>query len=307
MQKKRIFLLSLGLIIFLSIIFKTLSIKDISLLISAENLIIIILISIFINIIIPIKTLRWKYLLKSNNIKNISFKTSLIEIGSSFFLGSITPGRLGEFSRVISSKDKKKELTAIFIIEYLTDLIAILGIPLIFSLIILFKIQFVSIIVGIIFAILVLGYIFLKLDLIDKLFIKLFPKHNSIIQKKKEVLEIFQKYIKNYKVILVSIITAFTMYMILYSIGWIIMISFGINISFSTAIAIYSIGQLIGIISFIPQGLGSREAAIFGFLLALGHDSALITSSLIILRIITIIPLIVCYPIYIKFINQKFS
>jgi uncharacterized protein (TIRG00374 family) len=307
MQKKRIILLTLGLIIFLSIIFKTLSIKDISILITTKNLIVIILVALFINIIIPIKTFRWKYLLKANKIKNITFNQSFIEIGSSFFLGSITPGRLGEFSRVLSSKNKKKELTAIFIIEYLTDLIAILGIPLIFSLIILYKIQFVSIIVGIIFGILILGYLFLKMNIIDTLFTKVFPKHNSIIQKKKEILKIFQSYIKNYKAIIVSILIAFIMYMILYTIGWIILITIGINISFSTAIAIYSIGQLIGIISFIPQGLGSREAAIFGFLISLGYESTLITSSLLILRIITIIPILICYPIYIKFINQKFS
>lgn len=48
---------------------------------------------------IPVKTLRWKYLLNKSGI-NITFRQSLNVYAESFAWGILTPGQLGEFSKV---------------------------------------------------------------------------------------------------------------------------------------------------------------------------------------------------------------
>jgi len=307
MNKKRFFLLSLGMIIFIVLIFKTVTIDDLKVIASVENLLIVIILGILINIIIPLKAYRWKNLVESNNIDEISFKESMIQVGSSFFLGSITPSRIGEYSRVLSSKTKKKELTAVFTIEYLSDLIALLVIPLISSMVILYKIEMISIVIAILLIVIVSLIILFSMDLPDRLFLKLFPKRKGFIENKKEVLRLFFRYSKNIRTNIGSIIVGIIMYLILYSIGWILLISFGLDISYSTAVAGFSIGQLVGILTFIPLGLGTREASILGLFVALGYSSGSITSSLVIIRLITFVPIGLGYLQYIKLINKKFS
>jgi len=297
MKAKKILLFLFGFLVLLIALWKVDFINGISQVKNIINWKYIILCAILINSVIIFRAIRWKYMISMLKISKISFWQSMKIVGPSFFIASITPSRIGEISKVLLTKDKKKTLAA-FGVEYLGDFLAVLLVPAFFLMIYLQDVKYFLIIFSSIILALTVMFFLLKNAFIDRIFLLIFPNKKMIIKHKKELTAIFTSYIKNKKVVLWSLTIGILNYLIFYLIGYVVIISLGINIDILTVITGLSIAQIIGIITFIPLGIGTREVSALGFFMLNGLNSSMTMNALIILRLLAFLPILFGYLLY---------
>ena len=123
--KKYLFLI--GIIIF-AIIISRLDFHKLILILNNINYQYLFLAFILLLPILMIKSYRWNYLMKKQNI-NYSFKKSFLMYGIGMYIGIITPGRLGELSKIAFLKNDHHSLgksSVSVILDRLTDLLFLL-------------------------------------------------------------------------------------------------------------------------------------------------------------------------------------
>jgi len=214
------------------------------------------------------KVYRWNYLKKKQNI-NYLFKESLLMYGSGMYIGIITPGRLGDFTKIAYLKNNHCSLgksSVSVILDRVFDLFFLLifgylGLFLFFS---LFA-NLIFILTLILILSLILLIIFLKTNSLKFLFKKAF---NLVIPSKyqkswKVNFKDFINGLKIYKIndyLLVFLITGFS-WLFYYLQAFFLIKSVGItNISFlyiSISITIVGLANLLPI---SVLGLGTRDA-----------------------------------------------
>jgi uncharacterized protein (TIRG00374 family) len=133
--------------------------------------------------------------------------------------------------------------------------------------------------------------------------LKLLPKSKILIENKKKVIQYFNEYLKNKKIVFISIFIAILNFLIALLIGYIIFLSIGININFIVIVSGLAIAHLIGILSFIPLGVGIREVSAIGFFGLYSIDYGLALNGMIIYRIVTFSVIFFGYLLYL--INLK--
>ncbi len=259
----------IGLIIFVLILFKLDLLKLINIL-NKINYFYFGLACLMLILLIITKSYRWNYL-KKKQIINYSFKDSFLMYNTGLFLGILTPGRLGDLSKILYLKNDNYSLgksSVSVILDRLSDLLFLivfgyLGMFLFFSFF-----QNLVIILTIIFILIpVLMFVFFKNNLIQIFLKKIF---NSLIPLKyqKSWQLNFQDFIKNLKyykfkeyfsVFLITLLS----WLIYYSQMFFLAKSIGItNISplyLSISVTITAFVILLPI-SFL--GLGTREATL---------------------------------------------
>lgn len=277
MWKKYSFIV--GIIIFILILFKI----DLSKLVNILNKINYFyfgLACLMLIFLIIIKSYRWNYLKKKQTI-NYSFKDSFLMYNTGLFLGILTPGRLGDLSKIFYLKNDNYSLgksSVSVILDRLSDLLFLivfgyLGMFLFFS----FFQNFIIILTIIFILIPILMFVSLKNKLIQIFLKKIF---NSLIPLKyqKSWQLNFQDFIKNlrcykfkeyFSVFLITLLS----WLIYYSQMFFLAKSIGItNISplyLSISVTITAFVILLPI-SFL--GLGTREATLI-FLFSLFNIS----------------------------------
>lgn len=296
--KKYLFLI--GIIIF-AIIISRLDFHKLILILNNINYQYLFLAFILLLPILMIKSYRWNYLMKKQNI-NYSFKKSFLMYGIGMYIGIITPGRLGELSKIAFLKNDHHSLgksSVSVILDRLTDLLFLLtfsyiGIFFFFS---YFKDLILILTLILIFSIILL-IVFIKTNLIKFLPKKIF---NLIIpfkyQKSWKInfqdfingLKIYK--IKNYLFIL--LITSFSWFFY-YLQAFILAKSIGINnISFFFVSIAVTIAGLITLLPISILGLGTRDAVLIGFFSILSINQELtVTFSFLILLMSSLMGLI---------------
>lgn len=220
------------------------------------------------------KSYCWNYLKKIQNI-NYKLKDSFLMYGVGLYIGSVTPGRVGELSRALYLKKDGhsfgKSLVSL-ILDRLSDVIFLL-IFLFFGSLFVFDFFYQQILIFIITIVLLIFLFFLNIksnlikSLLKKIFYIIIP--NKYQKSWKLNLRDFINNIRIYKFrnyLIVFLITAFSWFLSYIQI-FIIAKSAGIiNVPFLYLSVIFTIISFINLIPISILGIGTREAALIFFL-----------------------------------------
>jgi len=239
---------------------------------------------------------RWTLLLKKSDIQVPKLQNFFI-LMSGFAL-SIVPGKVGELikSQLLKTKfDIPRSKTApIIMIEQLYNLIGIIVISCIgLGITFMLNIEFFAIsnyvtIIATFFVISILLIINSK-----KIFKKIFSKITNFKFVSKYELSfdvsysIFKKSLSG-KFLIISTILSSIFWIIETTIVYLVLLSFDVNVfEFTTIIATYTSSILLGVVSFLPMGIGVTEGALAGFLSLQGVEISLALTIIIFIRIFT--------------------
>tara|TARA_B100001179_G_scaffold229854_1_gene216303 strand:- start:60 stop:989 length:930 start_codon:yes stop_codon:yes gene_type:complete len=232
--------------------------------------------------------LRWNLLLKNSAI-DIPLKDNFIIFISGFALG-VTPGKVGELIKAELLKNKfnipRSKTAPLVIVERFYDFFAIAIISLFGILVFEYSIY--------IFTILAVGIIiFLTITSSEKLFLKFLQKIEKIkflrnfSSELPKSFTIIQKSTRG-KILPLSIILSVIFWILDSIIAYLTLLSFGIDIiDYFVLMSIYTSSIILGVISFLPLGIGVVEGSLVGFLSLNGIEFPLATAIVVFIRFFT--------------------
>ena len=286
-MKKYINLIGLFLLIYIMLSLDTRQLKEVILNTRLSPF----FIAIFLNVPhIFIKSLRWNILLRMQNIHYSLFKSFSIYM-SGLFISFITPGRLGEFIKVLYLKSEKNinislGLTTV-IVDRLFDLallifLAILGtwqLGIINNL-------FIEILLSIIIIIIFFKILFDN-RIVKKIF-KLLYNFSFIDKNKKNINKGFQDFyagiylLNNLKLIYALVLTCFS-YLILVIQAYLLTIAMQVEISFINVCFFMALSSSVTFIPISISGLGTRDAMLIYLfsIINISKENAVVFSLLI--------------------------
>mgnify|MGYP001172962142 FL=1 len=232
--------------------------------------------------------IRWQILLKNANI-TIPLRGSFVVYVSGFALQFI-PGEVGEFLKVQLLKNKfnipRSKTSPIIITEMLYNAMGLVAL----SITSIWFFEF-TIYIFIIFGVLLVVLFYLINN--KKYFFKVMNKVSKIKFLKKyveptfESLETIQHLTKG-KVLFYSLILSILFWFVECIAIHLLLLSFGIDtIELLTLVSMYSSSIILGVVSFLPFGLGVFEGSLAGFLSLRGIDITFSLTIVILARIIT--------------------
>ena len=232
--------------------------------------------------------IRWQILLKNANI-TIPLRGSFVVYVSGFALQFI-PGEVGEFLKVQLLKNKfnipRSKTSPIIITEMLYNAMGLVAL----SITSIWFFEF-TIYIFIIFGVLLVVLFYLINN--KKYFFKVMNKVSKIKFLKKyveptfESLETIQHLTKG-KVLFYSLILSILFWFVECIAIHLLLLSFGIDtIGLLTLVSMYSSSIILGVVSFLPFGLGVFEGSLAGFLSLRGIDITFSLTIVILARIIT--------------------
>ena len=284
-RKTTSFLPLLGVLIFLYIVYRARVSNIIDALSNINLIYLFIFVPFFVILVTFVRGYKWKLIIDSWGKKKIplvrSSKITLI----GFFVGFITPGRIGDFVRSFYlKKDRKLNFTESFstvFVDRFIDLIVVLVFGVI-SVLIFSKYFNTNIFYGlIIFSIIALiGLYIIQKKKTVKIFLR--PFYNLIVPEKykKKVSKSFNDFYDSiiryrkkkkllFRVLVLNILNWFVIFTYMYFIALIC----GLNVSFLYILIISPLVVLVEIIPISVSGIGTREAALV-FLLSFVNISA---------------------------------
>ena len=232
--------------------------------------------------------LRWNLLLKNSAI-DIPLKDNFMIFISGFALG-VTPGKVGELIKAQLLKNKfnipRSKTAPLVIVERFYDFFAIAIISLFGILVFEYSIY--------IFTILAVGIIiFLTITSSEKLFLKFLQKIEKIkflrnfSSELPKSFTIIQKSTRG-KIFPLSIILSVIFWILDSIIAYLTLLSFGIDIiDYFVLMSIYTSSIILGVISFLPLGIGVVEGSMVGFLSLNGIEFPLATAIVVFIRFFT--------------------
>ena len=232
--------------------------------------------------------LRWNLLLKNSAI-DIPLKDNFMIFISGFALG-VTPGKVGELIKAQLLKNKfnipRSKTAPLVIVERFYDFFAIAIISLFGILVFEYSIY--------IFTILAIGIIiFLTITSSEKLFLKFLQKIEKIkflrnfSSELPKSFTIIQKSTRG-KIFPLSIILSVIFWILDSIIAYLTLLSFGIDIiDYFVLMSIYTSSIILGVISFLPLGIGVVEGSMVGFLSLNGIEFSLATVIVVFIRFFT--------------------
>ena len=232
--------------------------------------------------------LRWNLLLKNSAI-DIPLKDNFMIFISGFELG-VTPGKVGELIKAQLLKNKfnipRSKTAPLVIVERFYDFFAIAIISLFGILVFEYSIY--------IFTILAVGIIiFLTITSSEKLFLKFLQKIEKIkflrnfSSELPKSFTIIQKSTRG-KILPLSIILSVIFWILDSIIAYLTLLSFGIDIiDYFVLMSIYTSSIILGVISFLPLGIGVVEGSMVGFLSLNGIEFPLATAIVVFIRFFT--------------------
>ena len=245
--------------------------------------------------------LKWHLLLKKNNIK-IPVKTSILI----WFSGSaltITPGQLGELIKSQLMKNifniPRSKTAPIIFAQKFYDLIGAIVVSIIGIIVLNIDQNFIFLAIFLLFLLFFLIYYRPLFEFILKRIVKLkyFSKFSDNLDESYKIL----KNSTSPKISLISISLSISYWIIISFSVYLILLAFNIeSLSFLKSIAIYPTSVLIGVISFIPGGIGVTEGSLAGLLTLQGIDVSLALVLSVVIRIFTM-----WFTVLIGFIGLK--
>ena len=232
--------------------------------------------------------LRWNLLLKNSDI-DVPLKDNFMIFISGFALG-VTPGKVGELIKSQLLKNKfnisRSKTAPLVIVERFYDFFAIAIISLFGILVFECSIY--------IFGVLVIGIsIFLIVTSSEKIFLKFLNKIEKIKFLKSfsnelpKSFNVIQKSTRG-KIFPLSIILSVIFWFLDSMIAYLTLLSFGIDIiDYFVLMSIYTSSIILGVISFLPLGIGVVEGSLVGFLSINGIEFHLATAVVVFIRFFT--------------------
>ena len=232
--------------------------------------------------------LRWNLLLKNSDI-DIPLKDNFMIFISGFALG-VTPGKVGELIKSQLLKNKfnipRTKTAPLVIVERFYDFFAIAVISLFGILVFEYSIY--------IFGILTIGItIFLIVTSSEKIFLKFLNKIEKIKFLKNfsnelpKSFNVIQKSTRG-KIFPLSITLSVIFWFLDSIIAYLTLLSFGIDIiDYFVLMSIYTSSIILGVISFLPLGIGVVEGSLVGFLSLNGIEFHLATAIVVFIRFFT--------------------
>ena len=232
--------------------------------------------------------LRWNLLLKNSDI-DIPLKDNFMIFISGFALG-VTPGKVGELIKSQLLKNKfnipRTKTAPLVIVERFYDFFAIAVISLFGILVYEYSIY--------IFGILTIGItIFLIVTSSEKIFLKFLNKIEKIKFLKNfsnelpKSFNVIQKSTRG-KIFPLSITLSIIFWFLDSIIAYLTLLSFGIDIiDYFVLMSIYTSSIILGVISFLPLGIGVVEGSLVGFLSLNGIEFHLATAIVVFIRFFT--------------------
>ncbi|MHA1829788.1 MAG: lysylphosphatidylglycerol synthase transmembrane domain-containing protein [Candidatus Heimdallarchaeaceae archaeon] len=233
-----------------------------------------------------LRTARWQYILKKINI-NIPFIRTFKIFIPSVFISNLTPGKAGEpirsvLLKKIEDKSISTTLSSIFL-ERMFDVIAAVTISIVGVFLLMATLPQISLwLILIIFIYTVLLAITLFIIISEKRTRKIILKLCSLfsfvpkIKKMRSKIDgfslnlhkSFMEY-KEKKILFFTAIFSISIWVLDGVIFFIVFKSLGLSVSFISTIVVIPIAALIGVLSFLPGGLGSNEIVMVLFFIAL--------------------------------------
>ena len=232
--------------------------------------------------------LRWNLLLKNSDI-DVPLKDNFMIFISGFALG-VTPGKVGELIKSQLLKNKfnisRSKTAPLVIVERFYDFFAIAIISLFGILVFEYSIY--------IFGILAIGIsIFLIVTSSEKIFLKFLNKIEKIKFLKNfsnelpKSFNVIQKSTRG-KIFPLSITLSVIFWFLDSIIAYLTLLSFGIDIiDYFVLMSIYTSSIILGVISFLPLGIGVVEGSLVGFLSLNGIEFHLATAVVVFIRFFT--------------------
>lgn len=240
-----------------------------------------------------LKAFRWHFLLKNSGIE-VDFKISCYSFFAGALISIFTPGRLGEPIRAYFlkklSNNKMSTTLSLIIIERFSDLLLLVILSIFGILLLVTKLtqeMYFFIIIAIFSSLAIIFIILLlfnknfgsflinttlkKIEIVTKLDIELFYNTIDSLKHNQVIVKLFLL------TFLVWIFEAITLYFGLYAIGF--------KLSLWICLTIVSISILVGLVSFLPGGIGSSEAVLVILLSTFFINISAISSSVFLYRI----------------------
>lgn len=269
----------LGLILFGVILFK-LDLRNISRVIVKADFAILGVALILIIPLMMIKSWRWKYLLAMQG-HFISFKESFAVCLEAFYVGAITPGRLGEFIKAIYLKERNSiaisEGFSSILIDRLQDILPFVVVGLLGLILYPFGRLYSYPIIGIAFLFLLMWILLFKAgawkNIAQRVVRGLVPgKYKDSVDAQFDSFFAGISKFGNFRII-IPIIATIASAVLAFVQCYLIAISLSISISFVYLIFCASVGSLVSLIPVSIYGLGTREVTLIALFSRVGLSS----------------------------------
>ena len=231
---------------------------------------------------------RWHLLLKNSNI--IIPKKENFKIYMAGFAMSVTPGKVGELIKSQFLKSKygvsRKNTLPIIISEYFYHMVGVLAV----SILGVHYFEFSLYVIILTSALIITTLTIISSETFFKKFLNLISKRNFL---KKYVSPISDSHIilkksTRGKIFIISSGLSIAFWLTEVLIVYFVFLSFNIlNFEFFKIAAIYTTSLILGMLSFLPMGVGVVEGSLAGFLNYEGIDISIALTLVILIRIFT--------------------
>ncbi len=247
----------------------------------------------FILLQVSLKAYRWNYLKKSQKMR-FSLKDSFLMYLSSLYLGIITPGRVGEFSKILYLKKKGYSMaksSVSVVIDRLGDLIFLvlvgIGGMFFFSGIFNKELRLISYFLVILLIVFIVFIINKKISkkILRKIFMILIPnKHHNKVNSAPKEFYLETKKIKTRDFVMTALITVIT-FILYYIMTFLLALSLNIKIPFLYLSICVTVSMFITIMPISIVGIGTRDLTLIGLFsfLNISKEAAVAFSTLILL------------------------
>jgi len=231
------------------------------------------------------RSLRFKALFENLvDDARISFVNSFLLTSASFFVALATPNKAGDMLRGLFYNSRRWEITAISIIEYLMDCLIVLIIPVV-GLVFVYRSYRTEIIIG--YAVFILGgaivAVVLKYLPMDHVLSRVPVLHRygegGSLLKTHVGRGLGSTYVWSTGLLFTSLTHG-----LYFAIFFLVLHKLGAEVSMLETVVTTGAGFMIGALTFVPMGMGTRDASVFGLLLSVGTESEIAMSSVIIMR-----------------------
>ena len=231
---------------------------------------------------------RWHFLLKNSNI--IIPKKENFKIYMTGFAMSVTPGKVGELIKSQFLKSKygvsRKNTLPIIISEYFYHMVGVLVV----SIIGVYYFEFSLYIIILTSALIIITLTIISSETFFKKFVNLISKRNFLKKYVSPISDshiILKKSIRG-KIFIISSVLSIAFWLTEVLIVYFVFLSFNIlNFEFFKIAAIYTTSLILGMLSFLPMGVGVVEGSLAGFLNYEGIDISIALTLVILIRIFT--------------------
>ena len=231
---------------------------------------------------------RWHFLLKNSNI--IIPKKENFKIYMAGFAMSVTPGKVGELIKSQFLKSKygvsRKNTLPIIISEYFYHMVGVLVV----SILGVYYFEFSLYIIILTSALIITTLTIISSETFFKKFVSLISKRNFLKKYVSPISDshiIFKKSTRG-KIFIISSGLSIAFWLTEVLIVYFVFLSFNIlNFEFFKIAAIYTTSLILGMLSFLPMGVGVVEGSLAGFLNYEGIDISIALTLVILIRIFT--------------------